>query len=105
MTHRADDSAVRERQVDEIIAAYLAAVDAGQASDRREWLARYPEFAAELRVFFADHDQVDQMASPLRPVPQGAPAAIETVSVAPGGTVSEQQPAPRRRFGDYELLE
>jgi hypothetical protein len=52
--------------VDAIITAYLEAVEAGQALDRQEVLARHPELATELSAFFADHDQVQQLAEPLR---------------------------------------
>src|SRR5215475_9241370 len=106
MTHPANDLSARDQRVDEIIAAYLAALDAGYPPDRQEWLARYPEFAAELEVFFADHDRVDQMASPLRPPPQ-AQALADTTTLAPGATatVPSLQAAAGCRFGDYELLE
>src|SRR5205807_957130 len=70
------DSPDRDRRANEAIAAYLGAVDAGRAPDRRQWLARYPDLAAELEVFLTDHDRVDRLAQPLRP-PSPAP---------PGGT-------------------
>jgi hypothetical protein len=38
----------RERQLFEILADYFEAVEAGQAPDRAEWLARYPEWAEEI---------------------------------------------------------
>src|SRR5262249_60547733 len=62
--------------------------------------------AAELQVSFADHDRVDQMASPLRPPPQ-AQALADTTTLAPGATatVPSLQAAAGCRFGDYELLE
>jgi serine/threonine protein kinase/WD40 repeat protein len=85
------------QRVDAIIAAYIEAVEAGQAPDRQELLARHPDLAAELAAFFADHDKVQQMAEPLRAdaEPQTSPPSER---VHPPGTVL-------RYFGDYELLE
>jgi len=110
-------SSERDRQVDEIIAAYLEAVAAGAAPDRQELLAKHPELAGELTAFFADHDAVRELA---RPGPAGKPAVGEQTvahegpaptgegeaTLAPG----EQRPAATplgtvRYFGDYELLE
>jgi hypothetical protein len=51
MAHELSDSTDRDRQVNEIITAYLQAVDAGQTPDRQEWLRRYPEFVDVLFVF------------------------------------------------------
>src|SRR5271166_4607613 len=84
-------------RVDAIIAAYIEAVEAGQAPDREELLARHPDLAAELAAFFADHDEVKHLAEPLRAdaEPQTMPPS-ETVH-APGTVL--------RYFGDYELLE
>jgi hypothetical protein len=72
----------RSQRLDEVVTAYLKAVEAGQAPDQAAWLARYPEFAAELQAFFAAQDEVVRLAGPLRSLP-------ETV----------------RYFGDYELIE
>ena len=75
----------REQRLDEVVTEYLKAVHAGQAPDRQEWLARYPDLAAELVEFLADHARMERLAQPLRPAP-------------PIGTHV-------RYFGDYELLE
>jgi WD40 repeat protein/tRNA A-37 threonylcarbamoyl transferase component Bud32 len=74
----------REQRVDEVIAAYLKALQAGQQTDRAELLARHPDLAEELTAFFADQDRFQGLAQPLRTVGMSA------------GVV--------RYFGDYELL-
>jgi len=121
----------RDRRVNEIITAYLEAVDAGQTPDRQEWLRQYPEFAAELEAFLADYEHVDRMAEPLRPaagkgvgthlperpatnlrsVPGFAQMSPDPFSGGQAATMDSGQPAvvgagtTVRYFGDYELLE
>src|SRR5262245_46107960 len=82
----------REQQLDEVIAAYLAAIRAGQAPDQEEWQTRYPDLATELAEFFADRAQMERVARPLR-------IAVSTT----GGCGSQSE--PQSNFGDYELLE
>jgi DNA invertase Pin-like site-specific DNA recombinase len=52
----------RERQRDQIIAAYLDGREAGPPPAPDEWLRRYPEFARELLALFRDHQQLDLAA-------------------------------------------
>jgi hypothetical protein len=61
--HHCDDDAQR---LDEVIAEYLEAVDAGLCPDPDEWLARFPDLAAPLARFFADQGQVHGLLGPLR---------------------------------------
>src|SRR5262249_55172310 len=85
-----------DRRLQEILHAYLQAVDAGQDPDREELLRRHPEFAAELAAFLDDQERFARLA------PQAPPADDETPTLAPA------PPAPGttvRYFGDYELLE
>jgi len=105
MTQESSACGDRDWQVNEIVCAYLEAVDAGQTLDRQEWLGRYPEFAAELEAFLADYEHVDRLAEPLRPAvpPEGVVSGVaETLGAgqAAGWSVG----ATIRYLGDYELL-
>src|SRR5215470_9359527 len=103
MVKQLQGSTARDQQVNEVLAAYLQAVEAGEKPDQQQWLARYPELAEDLASFFADQDQFDRLAAPLRAVlPPPCPAAA---TPAPGDTVNLDAPLQRdsRRFGDYEL--
>jgi WD40 repeat protein len=100
MANDPTDSLSPDRQVDEVLAAYLEAARAGRAPDRDELLARHPEIGDELRSFFADHDLVRDLAEPLRL------DAAASRTPPPGGDTAVIRPdALPRRFGDYELLE
>jgi hypothetical protein len=100
----ANDASVpssRDQRLDEVIAAYVQAAEAGHAPDRQALLARHLDLAAELAAFFADQDQFDRLAAPLRAM---RPPAVPGRAEAGGGG----QPALGGRvgyFGDYELLE
>jgi serine/threonine protein kinase len=76
----------REERVNEVIAAYLKAVEAGERPDREALLRRHADLEPELRSFFADRDAV--LGETVPPPSAAAP---------PLGVV--------RYFGDYELLE
>ncbi|MGA2258143.1 MAG: serine/threonine-protein kinase, partial [Thermoguttaceae bacterium] len=112
MVQESSASSDRDGQVNEIISAYLEAVDAGQAIDRQEWLRRYPEFAAELEAFLADYEHVDRLAEALRPAaPLVARVPSERVVSGVAKTMGSGQPAGLsvgatvRYVGDYELVE
>src|SRR5262245_36275667 len=93
-----DGSPSRDARVDEAIAVYLEAAEAGTEPDRAAFLARYPDLAEELRAFFADRAQFRQLAAATGlPTEAGTPPPTEVPSPAP--------PQKVRYFGDYELLE
>jgi WD40 repeat protein len=106
MTTSSDDAGAREERVNELIAAYLEAVEAGRAPDRDAYIAGHPEVAAELVAFFADRDQFERLAEPLGPkeaAPKGE--ADEAGTVPPQLPAAPEPGAESRSFGDYELLE
>ncbi|HKB37426.1 MAG TPA: serine/threonine-protein kinase [Gemmataceae bacterium] len=56
----------REQRLNEVLLAYVEAVQAGQAPDRHELLAAHPDLADDLATFFASHDHLDRLATSLR---------------------------------------
>jgi WD40 repeat protein len=77
-----DPEADRRRRLDEAIADYLVAADAGRAPESGTFLARYPDLRDELAQFLADRAGLDRLFAPLRPAPAVAelePTAADTV--------------------------
>jgi serine/threonine protein kinase len=103
MSAASDNLSVRERLVNEAIAAYLQETESGCAPDRAIFLARYPDLTEELTAFLADHDRFAHAAGPLAP-PRGA---IDAPTLPPDpATASDAVPGSTvRYFGNYELLE
>jgi WD40 repeat protein len=77
-----------ESELEDIILAYLTAVDTGQAPSRQEFLKRHPRFASELAVFFADQDHTASDVAALRNIGPAGSALLKNCS-----------------FGDYEVVE
>ena len=95
----------REQLLDEVVTAYLQAVDAGRNPDPAEWLARHPDLADELKEFFAAQQSIDRAAAPLRELAPPAPNAAEAPTLAPSQAPTDAGLGTVRYFGDYELLE
>ena len=49
-------------ELDEIIAEYIRAEEAGEPPDREEFLSRCEEFRSELEEFFDNRDHIQQIA-------------------------------------------
>jgi serine/threonine-protein kinase len=106
MSFKDTDFRDRDPEWDEVLVACLEAVENGDRMDRQEWLARYPVFAGQLEEFFADHECLDQLAAPLRPVAQRsrlADAATETPEASAGDAAGTGTTGGS--MGDYDLLE
>jgi WD40 repeat protein len=101
MSHESQPANSRERLLEQAIAAYYQASEAGQEPDREAFLARYPELADELRSFFADQKQLARFAAAL---PAATPGA-EAPTLAPDLPAADSSLGTVRYFGDYELLE
>jgi hypothetical protein len=56
----------QEQRLGEAIAAYLAAIEAGQALDRQTFFAAYPEVAAELAESIEHEERVNRLVAPVR---------------------------------------
>jgi serine/threonine protein kinase len=85
------DRSARDDRANKAIAAYLEAVDAGQAPDQAQFIADHADIAEELQAFFADHEQFDRLASSLQRQDERA----SPLQRAGGPSL----------FGDYELQE
>jgi serine/threonine-protein kinase len=96
---RVDD--VRQQQLDEVIAEYLEAVDAGGRPDPAEWLARFPDLAEPLACFFADQGRVHGLLAPLGTAGERGGESPTPAPHPSRGTLAQTLPS----FGDYELLE
>src|SRR5262245_1143898 len=69
-----------EPRLGEVLAADLAAVEAGTSPTPEELIARHPELARELEGFFADQERFGRLVAPLRPVAQEAQAELPTLA-------------------------
>src|SRR6516225_9984967 len=58
----------QEARLDAVIAAYVRAVEVGQAPDQGALLAHHPDLAADLAAYFADRDEIERWARPLRAI-------------------------------------
>lgn len=92
MGHTANGASGRGDRLNDVLAAYLEAVETGQAPDKREWQDRHPEFAAELDAFCDDFARIDQLVAPVR------------AADAPDSDASPAARPALGRLGDFHLL-
>jgi hypothetical protein len=101
--------AEREQRLGEALVACLEALEEGRTSD--ELLGAYPEFASELKRFFARQARMDRLVGSLLqnlPAVDAVPlSSARASSPAEGGSSrpSSLPEIPLGSFGHYELLE
>ena len=115
MPVEANDSSAREQRVDEVIAAYLEAVDAGQTPDPNDFIAKHRDIADDLEAFFVNRDQFERLAGPLQAAASVPNQQSDSVDVTSRSSFESSQSSITtadvstgtkvRCFGDYELLE
>ena len=94
-----------ETSLESIIAAYLRDGRAGRKPDRTWYLERYPDFAGDLEAFFAEYDEFDRMASPLREIGREIQSRSDGHIPTLNPTREGQGFAPvPRDFGGFELI-
>jgi WD40 repeat protein/tetratricopeptide (TPR) repeat protein len=81
-----DSDDARRQSLEEVVGAFLEAVDAGQEPNPLEWLARHPDLGPELSEFFADRMRLEGIVAALR---IQAPAAGEPETYPRQGAARE----------------
>src|SRR5438045_204842 len=91
----------RERRLEQVLAEYLQAREAGQVLDRAELLSRHPDLAGDLATFFANQAEFARLAEPLGKATTPVSEAATLGLTEPTGV--HVRPLALRYFGDYEI--
>jgi serine/threonine-protein kinase len=93
-------SALSSTDLDDLIAAFLLALEQGQTPDPADWLARHPEHAAQLALFLADLGRFGGLLG----LPLSAHFDLTTDYRDRDGPATPSPEDAAKRFGEYELL-
>ena len=61
----------REQRLEQVIADYLVAEDAGTPQDFEELVAAHHDLADDLRTFFREYHRIGRLSAPLRDAARG----------------------------------
>jgi serine/threonine protein kinase len=103
MSHDVD----REDRLNEVLLAYVEALQAGREPDRRQVLAAHPELRQDLEAFFAGHDAMERLAAPFREEASGRREPADGVlldEAVSAGSPAPVAPAGVGQLGDFRLL-
>jgi len=89
--------------LEEAVAAYLERLDSGATPDREAFLKQYADVAEGLAEFFADHDQMNSLAQPLREQGSTSPGLDPTITAPPHSPQASAAGEPPLRIGPYEI--
>jgi hypothetical protein len=105
MDHSPAETLEPDQLLDDLVTAYLKAVEAGQTPDRQQWLAQYPQLAGDLAEFFADQDRWERLTAPKRTA-LGPASGRDDTPLGEGNTSEADlhMDGEAGSFGDYELL-
>ena len=81
-------------RLNQVIAEYLEAVEAGALPDRDDLLTEHPELADELRSFFTEHDRMRVAAGLSEEATLPPAAAGEAATLPPQDTQEDATLAP-----------
>lgn len=97
MYPESNDTDDQESRLEQVLADYLHAAEAGKPLDQQALLERHPDLVDELKSFFANRGALEHLVEPLKG------AAFEPTLGLEEKVTDEMHRI--RYFGDYELLE
>ena len=80
----------QENRLNEVLLSFLEALEKGEAPSKGEILSRYPQFAEELKEFFAKHEQLQNL---IGASPTESDSSLASTAFLP------------IRFGRYRIIE
>ena len=86
----------QERRLQDVLAEYIGAMEAGEAPDRAALLERHPDLADELIIFFANQEDLAVRADPTLRGPSSYRGNYPPSAPAP--------PIAKPRIGGFEIL-
>ena len=90
----------REERRNQVLLAYVEALEAGREPDRSQLLAAHPDLRPDLEAFLAGHDEVARLTAPLRAAERGDARG----PVGPPRDEPDDTPPGIGELGDFRLL-